>query len=152
MTAASVAATNARKSRDVGAHSDAVAHSFAGRSALLVEDQLVIALEAEDMLRAMGVEDLITVSTASDALRAVGASKIDFAVLDVNLGSHNSLAVADELKNRDIPFIFATGYGDSVMIPESLRSVPIVRKPYSEHSIRSGLEEAHSKGGSIPES
>jgi hypothetical protein len=38
--------------------------------------------------------------------------------------------VAHELKRRGIPFIFATGYTDSVMIPPDLKHAPLVRKPY----------------------
>ncbi|MGE0054980.1 MAG: HWE histidine kinase domain-containing protein [Hyphomicrobium sp.] len=118
------------------------AKTIAGRSILLVEDQLLIALEAEDMLRSLGAGDLVAVGSASDALRAIGNAPPDLAVLDVNLGSSNSLAVADELRQRKVPFVFATGYGDMVMIPEHLRSVPVVRKPYTEETLLSGLLQA----------
>ncbi|MEZ5899848.1 MAG: HWE histidine kinase domain-containing protein [Hyphomicrobiaceae bacterium] len=120
------------------------AKTIAGRSILLVEDQLLIALEAEDMLRSLGAGDLVAVGSASDALRAIGNAPPDLAVLDVNLGSSNSLAVADELRQRKVPFVFATGYGDMVMIPEHLRSVPVVRKPYTEETLLSGLLQASS--------
>ena len=116
--------------------------SLTGLNGLLVEDQLVIALEAEDMLRDIGVQDISTVSSAARALQLIAKGKFDFAVLDVNLGSHNSLTVADELKTRGVPFIFATGYGDSVMIPQHLKAVPIVRKPYTGDAIRNGLADA----------
>ncbi len=116
--------------------------SIEGSSVLIVEDQLVIALEAEDMLRELGATSLTTVGTAADALTAIDASPPDFVVLDVNLGSSNSLAVADELKLRNIPFVFATGYGDSVMIPDPLRDVYIVRKPYTSEALEQGLQQA----------
>jgi len=41
-----------------------------------------------------------------------------------------------------VPFVFATGYGDSVMIPDHLSAVPIVRKPASEASVSTQLAEA----------
>ena len=99
----------------------------------------VIALEAEDMLRNIGADDITTVGSAADALRRIDSEAPDYAVLDVNLGSSNSLAVADELKLREIPFVFATGYGDSVMIPDQLNDVPVVRKPYTETALIAAL-------------
>ncbi|HOZ27277.1 MAG TPA: hypothetical protein PK080_07945, partial [Hyphomonadaceae bacterium] len=42
-----------------------------------------------------------------------------------------SAPVAELLRNLGVPFMFATGYGDTVMVPESMRSVPVVRKPYA---------------------
>ena len=127
--------------------------SIAGSTVLIVEDQLVIALEAEEMLRELGVSSLTTVGTAADALNAIDSSPPDFVVLDVNLGSSNSLAVADELKLRNIPFVFATGYGDSVMIPETLRNVHVVRKPYTSEALEQGLQQAAAdRDGAIEQS
>lgn len=119
--------------------------AFAGTSILLLEDQLVIALDAEEMLRDIGVTNLITVATAQDALRAIANSLPGMAVLDVNLGSGNSLVVADELMQAGVPFVFATGYGDSVMIPEKLRDVPIIRKPYTAESLKIALDRVAAK-------
>lgn len=109
---------------------------------LLVEDQLVIALEAEDMLRRMGVKNILSCSTESDALEALRTGQPDCAILDVNLGATTALGVADELKRLGVPFIFATGYGDTVMIPAAMRNVPIVRKPYTSDAIINGLGRA----------
>ena len=67
------------------------------------------------------------------------AQQYDIAVLDVNLGTGSSLDVAEELIKRDVPFVFATGYGDSVMIPERMKSIPVVRKPYSAEALKSAL-------------
>lgn len=117
-------------------------HSFDGRDFLLVEDQLVIALEAEEMLRKLGARKISTVATETDALKLLSASRPDCAIVDVNLGSTTSLGVADELARLDVPFIFATGYGDSVMIPHRLRSVPVVRKPYTGETMAAGLARA----------
>lgn len=105
--------------------------SLQDASVLLLEDQLVIALDAEEMLKSAGISKVTTVSTAEEALRRIADGGLDFAILDVNLGSGNSLVVANELAGIGLPFVFATGYGDSVMIPESLRGTPMVRKPYT---------------------
>lgn len=102
---------------------------------LLVEDQSLIAIDTEETLRKLGAAHVTLAPTIADALDAISASLPDCAILDFNLGKANSAAVADELVRRRIPFIFATGYGDSVMIPEHLRSIPVVRKPVSEAAL-----------------
>jgi ActR/RegA family two-component response regulator len=50
--------------------------------------------------------------SGADALKMLKGFTPDFAVLDINLGAGTSLPVAQELSKRNIPFIFATGYGD----------------------------------------
>ena len=41
----------------------------------------------------------------------LAAAGIDVAILDVRLGAHSSEPIADVLRTRNIPFVFATGYG-----------------------------------------
>ena len=116
--------------------------SLSGLKVLLLEDQLVIALDAEAMLQACGVGGVDTTATAAEALRTLVATQPDIAVLDVNLGSGNSFPVAEELRRRKIPFIFATGYGDHTIIPKSLADIPVVRKPYDPDALAAMMARA----------
>lgn len=102
---------------------------------MLVEDQMLIALDVEGMLGDHGVFDVMTSSSAADALSRLVDYTPDVAILDVNLGEGTSLAVARELAERHIPFLFATGYGNSEMIPLDFSWVPVVRKPYDSTSL-----------------
>lgn len=113
-----------------------------GLNVLLLEDQLVIALDAEAMLQACGVGNVDTASSAAEALRVLVATAPDIAMLDVNLGTGNSFPVAEELERRKIPYIFATGYGDHTIIPRSLKHVPVVRKPYDPDQLAATLSRA----------
>lgn len=124
----------------------ASAEGLQSTSILLLEDQLVIALDAEDMLKSLGVAKVTTVATAEDALKEIAAGAHDLAVLDFNLGSGSSLAVAQELSQRGVPFVFATGYSDSIMIPDNLTGVPVVRKPYSAEALKSALKKVARPG------
>lgn len=112
--------------------------SLAGLRVLLVEDQVLIALDAENSLKLLGASQVVIAPSAEHAMKAINQAKPDIAVLDVNLGDHTSTPIAEALRNLGVPFIFATGYGDTVMLPDSMRAVPIVRKPYAG----SALEEA----------
>lgn len=121
-----------------------------GKRFLLIEDQLVIALEAEGILRAAGAAAVETAATVRDALNLLLSYFPDLAILDVNLGEDTSVAVAEELRRRSIPFIFATGYGDSAFIPKDMRHVPVVRKPYSADALTKALAGVLAEGAPPP--
>jgi light-regulated signal transduction histidine kinase (bacteriophytochrome)/CheY-like chemotaxis protein len=121
--------------------------SLTGKRVLLVEDQVLIALDAENCLKAMGAAQVVIAPTSEHAIKQISAAKPDLAVLDVNLGDHTSAPVAEMLRSQGVPFVFATGYGDSVMIPDSLKSVPVVRKPYGDATLAAAIAGVL-KGGS----
>ncbi|MBM6596561.1 HWE histidine kinase domain-containing protein [Microvirga pudoricolor] len=105
---------------------------------LLVEDSMMIALDAQALLQGVGAEVEIA-GTVADACRALRLGSFDAAVLDINLSGETSFPVADDLKDRKRPFIFATGYGESTKIPERFRQVPVVTKPYDEKALRAAF-------------
>ncbi|MBL8846222.1 MAG: response regulator [Hyphomicrobium zavarzinii] len=106
-----------------------------GKRILVVEDEPLIAIVLADILQDAGC---IVVGPAYDtrqALECISLNSIDAAVLDVNLGSgQTSAPVADVLNERDIPYIFATGYGASALRFED-RDKLRVDKPYDAHKI-----------------
>ena len=106
---------------------------------LVVEDNMIIALEAEEVLTALGAETVDLAGTAREALRLIEAAPPDRAILDVNLGSETSVAVARRLSELGIPYVFATGYGESFRIPPDLGAVPVVRKPYDAEALRAAF-------------
>ncbi|WP_170854975.1 response regulator [Xaviernesmea oryzae] len=99
---------------------------------LVLEDNFIIAMEAEDILRSLGVEHVEIATNAQQARQLAGEHAFDFALLDVNLGSETSFAFADELSARGTPFGFVTGYGESAVFPPALRSLPRITKPFNE--------------------
>ena len=104
---------------------------LAGQRVLLVEDSLIIALDAEDILVRLGARDVVTEATVENALAAIDDNTPDFAVLDINLGERNSFSVADVLLAKDVPFVFATGYGEQAKLPEQHASRLVLQKPYT---------------------
>ena len=121
--------------------------SIKGLSVLLVEDQILIAFDAQAMLDEAGAGHVEVVPSATDALRVIVATPPNAAVLDVNLGSGNSFPIADELTARGISFIFATGYGGQLNIPPRYRDMPVVRKPYTAESLIAALMAALVRSG-----
>ncbi len=112
-----------------------------GTRILVVEDQLLIAMDLEKMLGDQAVTEIVTAASATEALARLRAFTPDVAILDVNLGAETSMPVAAELTRRDIPFVFATGYGDRSIIPQEFVAVPVVRKPYDAAAIVSQLSQ-----------
>ncbi|MCX8997392.1 GAF domain-containing protein [Rhizobiaceae bacterium BDR2-2] len=106
-----------------------------GLSVLVVEDQGLIAMDAEDTLRRLGASDVRLAAGVGEAMALLETFTPDVAVLDFNLGEETSEQVAQVLTARRLPFLFMTGYGDRVLLPESMHHVPIVRKPISPATI-----------------
>lgn len=113
-----------------------------GARVLLVEDQGLIAIDTEEALLGLGVEEVRAVPDVMGAHRLLRVFTPDFAVLDFNLGTQTAAEIADVLMLRQIPFVFATGYGDGVTIPARFRAVPVVRKPVDPSDLVRAVERA----------
>jgi DNA-binding response OmpR family regulator len=114
--------------------------ALAGRRVLLVEDESLVAALAEDILLDAGCEVVLAMDL-KEALVLAADERIELAILDVNLGSARSYPVAEILRERAVPFIFATGYG-RVGLDEAYRDTPVVQKPYRPHELVGCAEEA----------
>ena len=109
-----------------------------GRNVLLVEDNMIIAMDGEDALRDLGA-DVVTAASVGRAHEAIAIQSVDLAVLDFNLGHETSLPIADMLAERGIPFLFATGYGDGLELPARFEAVTLLKKPYSGATLAQAL-------------
>ncbi len=116
-----------------------VAEAGISGSILLVEDSMIIALDAEGILLELGASRVDTVGNSKDALALLETHLPTMAMLDINLGNETSFAIANRLQELGVPFIFATGYGEDVRLPAELENIPIVKKPYSAELVSAGL-------------
>jgi DNA-binding NtrC family response regulator len=117
-----------------------------GMHVLLVEDQSLIALDTEMLLRELGAQAVETFTSAEAALAWLTAASPDVSVLDINLGTTSSFAIADEIHKRAKPFIFTTGYDDGIEIPDAYRGVEIARKPYTRDALAHTLAACLRRG------
>jgi CheY-like chemotaxis protein len=115
-----------------------------GLRVLLVEDQMIVAMQIEDTLHAAGCEVVGPVGTLQAAIALARKEALDAAVLDVNLDGENVYPAAEELKARGIPFIFATGYGESTL-PEQWRDQPRLSKPFGHRELEQLLRSVGSR-------
>jgi len=111
--------------------------------ALVVEDEVLVGMLLEEMLHELGFE-LAALSTHLDeALSLAHGASFDVAVLDINLNGRQSFPVAEAIRARGLPFLFATGYGSRI-VGEAFRDVPILQKPFSLDELREMLERVTS--------
>jgi len=109
---------------------------------LVVEDNLVIAMETEDMLQDLGVPGVDVAASAARAEALLDSGSYDFALLDVNLGSHTSYDLARRLVAEGVPVCFATGYGEAIEVGADLASVPVLCKPYDADTFAASMQTA----------
>jgi light-regulated signal transduction histidine kinase (bacteriophytochrome)/CheY-like chemotaxis protein len=111
-----------------------------GQDVLLVEDSLIIALDAEDVLERLGARRVVTASTVTGALQVIDSLRPTVAMLDINLGDANSYPVADRLVELGVPFLFASGYGEQANPPERHRDRAVVQKPYTLENVARAMD------------
>ena len=116
--------------------------SLHGLSVLIVEDEVLIALEAEAELLRAGTGAMTRAHSIEEAERCIASSPFDVAILDANLNGRPSFPLADLLADRGIAFVFASGYSHLDGLPERWRGVPLVHKPYSSAELVAAIDEA----------
>jgi CheY-like chemotaxis protein len=110
-----------------------------GYRVLIVEDAVLLALELETGLSDAGAE-VIGPAYELDEAMALLDRPIDAAVLDANLNGHSVTPVAQALAARGIPFVFATGYGETGGAPGGF-DAPVIRKPYDVTQVAAAVAE-----------
>ncbi|WP_294535134.1 GAF domain-containing protein [uncultured Rhodoblastus sp.] len=118
-----------------------------GLRVMIVEDQALIAMDLEASLTETGVTVASVCTSCAEALMALESVEIDAAILDYHLHGETSLAVAEALEKRAIPFIFVTGeslsgQGDDPKPLTRLAGRALARKPYEMGRIMAALGEA----------
>ena len=110
-----------------------------GGSVFLVEDEVMIRMMVADMLEELGYSIAAEAGEISEALRLAQSTDFDLAILDVNVNGKVISPVADLIKARNRPFIFATGYGSSGL-PEEYRDRPSLQKPFQIETLARVIE------------
>ncbi|MGO7546385.1 HWE histidine kinase domain-containing protein [Rhizobium leguminosarum] len=107
---------------------------LSGLNVLLVENNLIIAMDGEDILRRLGA-DVATAPSVTEAMEILAGQSFDLALLDVNLGDETSFGIADRLAVDGVPFVFATGYGEGIAQANSHSDAPVLQKPYTMEGV-----------------
>ena len=103
---------------------------------LVVEDNFIIAMDVEELVAELGATSVHLSTNCNDALAIIAQTDLTAAILDFNIDGGTSQPIADALRTRNIPFIFATGYSHDDLIPDGYRDIPVLIKPYTGDAIR----------------
>ncbi|MES2389549.1 MAG: PAS domain S-box protein [Bacteroidota bacterium] len=107
---------------------------------LIVEDEIIIAIDLQFRLEGMGYRVLNYVSTGPEALQAVIELRPDLVLMDIMLetGGMDGIEAAALIRaNADVPIIFLTAYADETTFTRSQVSDPdaYILKPFQEREL-----------------
>src|SRR6185312_11960953 len=84
---------------------------------LLVEDELVVGLFMQDLLKAIGYRPTDPIGRLSEAIHAATQERFEGAILDMNLNGEIVYPLAELLTKQLVPFLFVTGYAPGSLDP-----------------------------------
>jgi DNA-binding response OmpR family regulator len=119
-----------------------------GRRLLIVEDEYFLAEDLTDYFQQLGVEVIGPVGSVSEALKLLNLAEVHGAILDINLRGERVYPVADVLRQRRVPFVFASGYGGETE-PAAYADVPRCIKPV-DFSVLAKTVCEHIQGKATP--
>jgi DNA-binding NtrC family response regulator len=108
---------------------------------LVVEDEGLIALNLELILRRFGCEIIGPISDVDGIVGAARAHRPDGAFLDVNLRGRKVFDVLPEMIGLGIPCVLSSGYDDPMLFPAPFRNMPRIAKPFDEAALRRACAE-----------
>jgi len=121
---------------------------FSALSVMLLEDEYLIALDAEEILTSLGVKHIQIVNSLAAAAEIAESGDVDVAILDLNINGEMSFPVAEMFRKRGTPIVFATGYELRDRVEPDLGVS--LKKPYTSESLRAALEVALTRSGTQP--
>jgi CheY-like chemotaxis protein len=112
---------------------------------LVVEDEALIAMMIEDQLIDLGFDVVGPAATAAQAIALCENEMIDGAILDINLGAgQRSDSVAELLTEKQIPFVFVTGYGEAG-VDRRFSGSGVLQKPFTQQELQKLLADRITK-------
>jgi DNA-binding response OmpR family regulator len=102
---------------------------LAGARLLIVEDEVIIAMELQSALEDAGAEVIGTAHTLNASMQCAACKKISAAILDLRLGPDSVSPVAHLLSERGIPFLFYSGQSENDSLRQEWPAARFLSKP-----------------------
>ena len=116
---------------------------------LIVEDEGLVAMLIEDAINELGLNAVGPVSRVAAALQLLKDFTPEGAILDVNLAGETVYPVAAVLAERNIPFVFITGYGKPG-ISSRFTDRPVLQKPFMTAQIQTLVRNLQAQKSALP--
>ena len=114
------------------------------KSVLILEDESLLSITLEDLLRDLGAEQVHSFTDHTEAAVHAHSADIDCAILDVVIRGRPSFEIADILDDRGIPFVFSSGVSLGE-VDDRHRHRPFLSKPFSDDDLRDSIRRVLEK-------
>ena len=111
---------------------------------LIIEDEPLISMQLEDLVRSLGHEICGTAATRTQAQQVVAEHRPGLVLADIQLadGSSGLDAVDDILAIEDVPVIFITAYPERLLTGNRPEPTYLITKPFQESTVRAAISQA----------
>ena len=112
---------------------------------LIVEDEIITAMDLAAQLGEMGYLVMDTVTTGHEAIQKAELFRPDLILMDIVLsGELDGINVAEHIQDLDIPVVYLSAYTDDSTVERALKTSPYgyLPKPYQIDELYSTLETA----------
>ena len=121
-------------------------------SVLIIEDEPLISMQLEDLVRSIGHDVCGTAATRTQAQQVVAEQTPGLVLADIQLadGSSGLDAVDDILAIDSVPVIFITAYPERLLTGDRPEPTYLITKPFQEATVRAAISQALFFGSSRP--
>jgi DNA-binding NtrC family response regulator len=123
----------------LAAQEDHMTQSLAGKTVLIVEDEIIIGMMLNKEIACAGGTPIGPVATVADALKQIDSQRVDAVILDAKLVDGWGGDLATCLEQNRIPYVVTSGYEEGAL-PKELGSAPFIAKPISLPLLIEALE------------
>ena len=112
---------------------------------MIVEDNALESLGISSCVKELGHDVVKTASSAATAIDFAVNNDLDCILMDINLSGDDGISIMNEIqKDKDIPFVFITGYSDTQTVERAAKLCPYgyLVKPVDINDIRTALAVA----------
>ena len=120
--------------------------SAPGRRVLVVDDEVLVAMLITDMLEDLGHAVVGPAHDLDEGLSLAKTGDFDCAILDISLNGRSSTPIANALRERGVPFMFASGYAPNPD-DDAFRGVPLLQKPFNMKQVEDALAHEALRAG-----
>ncbi|ABS61675.1 response regulator receiver protein [Parvibaculum lavamentivorans DS-1] len=113
-------------------------------SVLIIEDEPIISMDLEQIVRDLGHDIMATVVTREEAVSAISKNKPGLVLADIQLadGSSGIDAVKDIFARFRVPVIFITAYPERLLTGERPEPTFLITKPFLPSTVKAAIGQA----------
>jgi CheY-like chemotaxis protein len=111
---------------------------------LIIEDEMLIAVDLGEIVERLGHAVVASVDTAAKAIQAASEHRPDLILADIQLadGSSGIDAITEILSAISVPVVFITAFPDRLLTGERPEPTFLITKPYLEQTVQAAVSQA----------